>query len=320
MTPDPTESGMNTPAPASPGLRPWRRWASRALMVLVFGFVAWIILRNIREIRQYEYEFRWMQIAGAFLAMCGAYFGMSLVWRDIAGSFGIHASFAESCRIWLLSQLGKYVPGKMGIVLVRLDAYRGHPGRSVAVATSVEYMAVLTANLTLVMLGVFATPELLPPYIRWLAGMLIAGLLIALWPGIFRRVVNRALRIIKREPIEIFPSYAQMLRFVTASLMPGLLQGAALFLTLNALTPLSPAYFMTVTGTLFAAVLVGIAAIFAPSGIGVREGVLILVLSVFCPKATVIVAAVLMRLVMTAAELAMAGLFVAICRMDKSRM
>ncbi|MEN8208869.1 MAG: hypothetical protein ABFR50_06430, partial [Candidatus Fermentibacteria bacterium] len=69
-------------------------------------------------------------------------------------------------------------------------------------------------------------------------------------------------------------------------------------------------YYLTITGIYSIAGLIGLAAFFAPSGIGIREGVLFLVLPAFIPGPTVIVGVIAIRLLTTAAELLLAGVFV----------
>ena len=49
---------------------------------------------------------------------------------------------------------------------------------------------------------------------------------------------------------------------------------------------------------------------FLPSGVGIREGVLFLILPAFIPMPTVIVGAIAIRLITTAVELLLAGVFV----------
>ena len=53
--------------------------------------------------------------------------------------------------------------------------------------------------------------------------------------------------------------------------------------------------------------LAGMLAVFAPGGLGVREGILMLILPLLVPRESAIIAALLLRLVMIAAELSLAG-------------
>jgi len=101
-----------------------------------------------------------------------------------------------------------------------------------------------------------------------------------------------------------------LLRFVGAYVFAGLLQGMGLIFILNSLSPVDFRYFLIITGTYEVAGLIGIAAVFAPSGIGVREGVLFLVLPAFIPMPAVIIGTIVMRLIATFTELFLAGVFV----------
>jgi uncharacterized membrane protein YbhN (UPF0104 family) len=101
-----------------------------------------------------------------------------------------------------------------------------------------------------------------------------------------------------------------MIRLVFAYTLTGLLYGLGFYLVLNAFSPVNFRYYMTITAAIYAAVIVGMAAVFAPSGIGVREGVLFLILPIFIPMQTVILGVVTIRLIATGAEILLAGIFV----------
>ncbi len=277
-----------------------------ALIVIAIGFY---VKRNIAEIREYDFLFNWIFVFAGFIAAVSALLMMLLNWQFLTRSFGLHAPPIRAGKAFFLSQLGKYIPGKVGLVLVRLDAYRGYSRKTVALATGVEYIASFTSACVMVLIGTLLMDIPLPPYVRWLALSLLVLLLAMLFPPILKWSSNRFFRLIKRDPIDEFPTYSKMLSFVGMYVIVGLLYGLSLFLVLNSLSPVGIEHFFAVTGTFWAAALIGIAAIFAPSGIGVREGVLLLVLPAFIPEPTVIVGTIISRLVFTAAELTLAGVF-----------
>lgn len=277
-----------------------------ALIVIAIGFY---VKRNIAEIREYDFLFNWIFVFAGFIAAVSALLMMLLNWQFLTRSFGLHAPPIRAGKAFFLSQLGKYIPGKVGLVLVRLDAYRGYSRKTVALATGVEYIASFTSACVMVLLGTLLMDIPLPSYVRWLALGILILLLTALYPPLLKTLSNRFFRLLKRDPIEEFPTYPKMLSFVGLYVIVGLFYGLSLFLVLNSLSPVGIEHFFAVTGTFWAAALIGIAAIFAPSGIGVREGVLLLVLPAFIPEPTVIVGTILSRLVFTTAELALAGVF-----------
>lgn len=286
-----------------------RSLLSYALTLLVLVALGYYIYRNFSEIRCYNYVFQWKLMVAAFFAAVSGYLVMFNIWQRLADSFGLKAPAILAAKAFFLSQLGKYIPGKIGLVLVRLDAYRGYSRKTVALATIVEYIACFISACAMVLLGTIFVDLPLPPYIRWCTLGLLVSLLALLWPPILKSAANFVFKLIKHQPIERTPTFGRMLLFVTMYVFVGLFYGLSLFLVLNALSPVGFKYYLAITGTFWAAALVGIAAIFAPSGIGIREGVLMLVLPAFVPEPTVIVGAILIRFVMITAELSLAGFF-----------
>ena len=287
--------------------RPWYSWM---LLILVMSAVIWVILHNFNEITRYNFRVEWPYLMLSFLFVNAAYLVTVFIWSRLAVSFGLNVPMLKAAKVWFISQLGKYVPGKVMLLLVRLDAYRGYSKRKITVATGIEYIAMLASGFVLALVALASASQIVPYYIRWFAGVGTVLFLFLLWPPLSLRFVNLILKLLKREPIEEFPSYILLLRFVGAYIFAGLLQGMGLFFVLNSLSPVDFRYFLIITGIYEVAGLIGIAAVFAPSGIGVREGVLFLVLPAFIPMPAVIIGTIAMRLIATTTELFLAGVFV----------
>ena len=294
-----------------------RSWLSYGLTFVVLVALGYYIHNNITEILNYDFQFDWIAIILAFFAAVGGYLIMFSVWQKLAFSFGLEASSKVAGKAYYLSQLGKYIPGKVGLVLVRMDAYRGYSRKNVALATGVEYIASFISACILILVATIFVDLHLPSYLRWLALGLLIALLALLWPTVLKRVANFFFKLIKRQPVEKVPSFRKMLLIVFMYVIVGLFYGLCLFLVLNSLSPVGIQYYLAITGTFWAAALIGIAVLFAPSGIGIREGVLMLVLPAFVPEPTVIVGAILIRFVMITAELSLACIFTVLVR--KSR-
>lgn len=283
---------------------PWRK----ILFVIVSAAVIWFIWHNIERITAFQFRFDWRYAALGFLAVLAAYLASFIIWRNVAKSFGLNAPVLTEGSAWSLSQLGKYVPGKITLLLVRLDAYRGYSKRKVAIATGVEYVASLASACLLILVS-FAFTNV-PTFIRWFAVIGAICFPLFLWPPFFSRIINGVFKIMRLEPVEIILSYKLILRFIGAYTLCGLLHGLGLFCVLNSLSAVSVTYYLTITGAYFSAGLIGIAAVFAPAGLGVREGVLFLVLPAFIPQPTVIVGVITIRLIVTFAEILLAVGFV----------
>lgn len=296
-----------------------KSWYSRVLLIIVLVAVIWVVWKNVSEISSYSFEFKHSYLLASFIVIIINYFFCFLIWHRLTVSFGLHVPIIKAARGWFLSYLGKYVPGKIALLLVRMDAYGGYSGKKVAVATIVEYIIALVAACLVVLISLLFSPEIVSDYIRWVAVLGTVLLLLVLYPPLLKKMVNRVFKLIKKAPLHELPTYKNILLFVGAYMIATLVAGFALFLILNSLSPVSFKYYIIITGVYGIAGLAGLAAFFAPSGIGVREGVIFLVLPAFIPEPAVIVGAVSIRLITTVTELLLAGFFVGIGRIHARR-
>ena len=289
--------------------RPWYSWL---LLVIVVVAVSFVIYQNISEIRKFDFVYQWQYIVLAFFSVILAYIVQFGIWLSISEEYKLKAPILRASKAYFLSILGKYVPGKIGIFLVRVDAYRDFSRKQVAIATGFEMITSMAAACILVLIGVFSASSLLPPYSIWLACIVFLSILIFLYPPLFLKLINLLFRIIKRAPLEKTPSYYVTMKIIIAFTLVGLLHGLGLYFTFLSLTNIPVSFYLTITGVYYAAGLIGLFAFFAPGGIGVREGIMLIVLPQFIAEPVVILGAILIRLIMILVELFLAGISVII--------
>lgn len=291
-----------------------KSWYSRALLIVVLIAVIWVVWKNVSEISTYSFELKYSYFIASFVVIVINYLFCFLIWHWLTVSFGLHVPIVKAARGWFLSYLGKYVPGKIALLLVRMDAYDGYSSKKVAVATIVEYIIALVAACLVVLISILFSPDIVPDYIRWVAVLGTVSLLVVLYPPLLKKLVNWVLKLIKKSPLHEVPTFKSIIMFVGNYMIATLVAGLAFYLILNSLSPVNFKYYIIITGVYGIAGLAGLAAFFAPSGIGVREGVIILILPAFIPEPAVIVGAIAIRLITTVTELLLAGLFVGIER------
>ena len=103
--------------------------AARVLLaVVILAFVVRTFARNWDALR--AEPIRWVfhptPALGAVLLVWGMYAILIEAWRRMLAGWGDHLPYATAARIWVLSSLGKYVPGKVwaiaGMALMARDA------------------------------------------------------------------------------------------------------------------------------------------------------------------------------------------------------
>ena len=286
-----------------------RKWYGRALLLLVLSFVGWVIFRNARELSAYTVNISPAYLALSVLSCAMGYLTNLAVWIRLAAAFGIQEDLAPTGKAWFLSRMGRHVPGKVTILLVRFNQYGNQPNNAITAATITEHLASTAASGLIVTLAVAWGAVDVPVSLKWISGLATLAMLISLTPWVMPFVLRLVFRLAKKAPPEQYPPYGMVLKLVGAYGVPALFTGASFFFLIRALYCVEWHHFLVVAGVYYGAVLIGMAALFAPAGIGVREGVIYLILPVIIPKPVVIAAAVGMRLIDTCTEASLGGAF-----------
>lgn len=289
------------------------------LFILSLIAVLWYIALNIDKISKFAFEFNPVYLVlSLLLVMLGHLVNFS-IWIILSFSFGMRVPVASAGKAWFLSRLGRYIPGKVPFLLYRIRVYKQFPGRVVTLATVVEYIASISAACLIILASIIDNPIAIPEVLRWTAAAGAVLFLSVLWPPILKRVVNLILRLFRRKSVKEIPSYRVILSTVGGYIVAAMIHGLGFFLLLRSLTDISISYYLTITGIYFAAGLVGLAAVFAPSGIGVLEGFMMLVLPLFIPQPVAIVGILGIRIIVTVTELFLTGCFVVVYRLRKRK-
>jgi hypothetical protein len=222
------------------------------------------------------------------------------VWPVILRQIGVTPP-RGAVRLFLQSQLGKYVPGSVWQYAGRigLARSRGVPVSSTVLSLLIEVSASAVAA---VAVGVFVLPVLaaVPLAVLIVALVLAVAARPAFVPNAFIRLAERVLR---TSGDELRGALGALPRISALYIPVWALYGAAFWLTARALFSIPASDLVLFTAAFAIGWLVGMAAVFAPGGIGVREAVLVGLLAPSIGQREAIVIAAASRLLLTAADL-----------------
>jgi uncharacterized membrane protein YbhN (UPF0104 family) len=283
----------------------------------VFGLVIWGIWRSIARARGEiaERGFSLAEINPGWVLMAAAIYGVGLLpmwwfWRRTLHAFGQKPTIISSMRAYFIGHLGKYVPGKAMVVVLRTSFIRG-----AEVDTTVAALSVFVETLTMMAVGAFLAAAILfvqfsdQMLLQALALLLMLATGVPLLPPLFRHLVRRL------QVARVNPDVDRLLQGLTYKLMGlgivactvgwGLL-GLSLWATLQAmplLTPLESLWHEAprLTASVSLATVAGFLSLL-PGGLGVREWVLNELLAPTFGTALALTAAVVLRLVWLATE------------------
>ena len=296
-------------------------WIKFAVRALILWLVTWGVWRTVQN-AQGEFAragFAWHQLRPGWLVASMVFYFVGMLpscsfWWNTLHAMGQQPRFWPLVRAFFIGHLGKYVPGKALVVVLRTGFVRG-PG----VDTTVAAVSVFVETLTLMAVGAVVAAVIFGTLHQDQTGFLLLSLFLAACAGVptlpplFRRAV-RILQVHRANPeidkaIDGLDARLMGLGWLTISL-GWVAFGFSLWATMQAFPPHMARPTLMDMPLLTAAVALAMVAGFLsllPGGIGVRELVVIPLLSPAFGQVGAIVAAVVLRVSWMATELIVAG-------------
>ncbi|MEX0937988.1 MAG: lysylphosphatidylglycerol synthase domain-containing protein [Pirellulales bacterium] len=307
-------------------ISPHRRivWLVRAFKLIVIAAVLWGVYRALRgsfdELREHTFElnYAWLLVAAAVylvsLLPSGCY------WLSILDSLGQRSTWLRGLRAYYIGHLGKYVPGKAMVVILRTGLVRGR-----GVRASVAAVSVFLETLTMMASGAFLAGLMILIQYRqhlWLAalaGVLTIAAGLPTLPPIFRRLVRwmpkRMLPDADQLPLERI-NFRLLATGWLATSVGWVLMGISLGATMRAMDiagadilRLLPLYIACVS----LAVVAGFLSLI-PGGAGVRELILGVLIAQQFGQTAAVLTAVMLRLVWLGSEVVISSVLYVVGR------
>jgi len=309
-----------------------RRWAwlailKLALAIVVCGFVtrslhaAWSEL-TLQGASWTAIRWPWVLMSGA--AYLGGMLPMGIYWYWVLRAVGETPTLARTLQAFYVSQLGKYVPGKVTVVLVRMSMLQGEhvDQRRVTLSVFVETLTMMAVGAACGAIFLFAMfcrepTRYIPMLGVSLALLAIAGIPTA--PPLLRLVLNRLTKArAGNQPAgSLLALNGRLLAFGWLLNLPGwTLFGISYWAALRSL-PLATVQDISfgmlprVTASIGLSVVAGFVSML-PGGAFVREWVLQELMSPVVGAAAAIMSAIWVRLIWIAAEGSIAAILSAV--------
>jgi len=235
----------------------------------------------------------WGALAGSCALAAAGTAASGLIWVVILDGLGVRAELRWA-GLFFKAQLGKYIPGSVWQYAGRAAGARayGIPVRPVAVSLPIEFVASAIAA--------GSTAGLL---LGWWGGLILAAVVIALIPALG----------VARQRLATSAAIRATLLYVPV----WLLLGASFWLCARGLVAVPARDLAFYIAAFAVAWLAGLVALYAPGGLGVREAVLVALLSSRIGAADALVVAAASRLMLIFADVVLAGVAAAAMRRDR---
>ena len=286
----------------------------RIVQYVVIGVIFFFLFRNIYTnwdaVRDYQWDLDYVRLSVSFVLLFAALTSMVLIWRYILTKLGSSLPFKTSWRIWFFSNLGRYIPGKVWQIMGMVYMCEKENVPKIRTFTTIVLGLSLfsLSGLALMYLYMLFSGTVQFKEYAYVFLFFIPFGFVAMYPSIFEKILNFILRLFKKEQVEIRVRFTTMVLLFVLYLLIWIIYGVAFFFFVNSVYPVSFRHFPAFVCIFSASYVLGLLAVFAPAGIGVRESLLTTFLSFFIPLPFATVVALLARLWFTAGELAGAAI------------
>ncbi|MFO7903778.1 MAG: lysylphosphatidylglycerol synthase domain-containing protein [Pirellulaceae bacterium] len=278
-----------------------------SLVIVVVGyFFTTTIVRNWERVREMDYAVS-TEAALVVLLFVLAVMVSGLLWgRVFAAVAHKQVAATEAVRCHLASWVLKYVPGQIGGLIYKVRWAECVGGSRYAGAVAYGYeLLFLTLSSTLVVIPVLilvASHDHAVPLL-----MAYAGLVAVLFGLGQRAPYQLARRVVQRltggEPRSVGRlGMGSILVFSAWFMLPRLINAVGFVVLAASMFPVTPQMYVLLGASYILAGIIGIYAFFVPSGIGVREAMIVAFASMIFPLEEAIVLSLVARLYATVAD------------------
>lgn len=299
----------------------------RIIQVVILGGIGYFLVRNLADL-DWEEFFRSLALANRWLLALsmvmtvGGGLLVALGWGFILRALGQKVSHGEIIRVYYLSELAKYIPGKIWTAVGRVMMLekKGVP-RLITLASVGVMLIILAVSGVLVALATLPLwPSLEVAGDSRLVILLVALVpigLVALHPRIFQPVLNWFLRQVEQVEMRVNLRYSSILMLVLYWCGLWLIKGTATYFLLTILPgnifaahPLPSYSWLLFSGIMAVSWILGTISPLTPAGLGIAElSIVVLLESLFSiPAGYGTIFAVFIRIWSVIAELICVGI------------
>lgn len=294
----------------------------RIIPFMVVGTIAYFFYTtlnsNIQAVKEIEFSFNVLSVL-SILTFVLSVLVTGLLWGKVLNSInnGKMVGAVESMNTQISSWLLKYIPGQAGSLMNKLHwgSKNGYSKSNITISFLYENIFLIIASFALsvpVLFVVTGADTFTSNYLYVLVPMLfIFPSMLLLNKRISHWLLNNVSKRYKNKSIdksnfldETFAAFYQLLFMIPRGLI-----GIAFVLSAVSFLPIEPNDYIPLAATYIFAGTVGILAVFVPSGIGVREAVIVIFASQFMPVEQAIVASLVARLFTTVADIILAIIY-----------
>lgn len=288
----------------------WKRILSLLLAVSFFSFLGVRAYQGIQELSQAKVEFSPEYLILSFLCQ---FFGVLLaasVWSDILSKLYVKSSYRLDLEVFCVSALARKIPGTVWYAIGRLAIYslEGFAKAPVIIGLAIEAIALSLGGAISLSLSLglgMVSFEWLNENIFWIVTPVLILTVSILGPKVIDFAVKRTQKqnpVIKGTSIHQINFFA-ILRWLFGEAGVAAFAGGVAYFVLKSILPDSTVPYGAVLGAFSMSMAIGPIAMWLPGDIGIKDGLMYLVLISWIPSSQAAVVVLAWRIWLSIMEI-----------------
>jgi len=277
----------------------------------IFFFLGRYIYLNWVEIKNFEWNIDYLMLILSLFILCIPFIMMAFGWYMILRILNCMTNPLQCCRIYTISQLARYIPGKIFMFVGRIVLAERMGVKKGISTISVFFEAILSTSgafFAILLLYGFSSKIKIEWFNPMKIGILLVSVLLMLNPILIKFILRKIYQMRYGSEVDL-PSidfkYHIIVLLCFYYIIIWILVGTSFYLLVSSFfgPSINLKVVFDISCIFLISWLVGFLSFLAPGGIGVREGILSIGLGQFLPLYLVSVIAIISRIWFTIGEL-----------------
>lgn len=282
----------------------FKKFVTVIIISIIFYFLLSHLIKNWNKIPFDNLHFNIINLVISIIFLFINFLIFVEGWRTILIKLGDSIDFKRAFWIMSASQTAKYVPGGIWFVLgrIHLGKETNLGAEKIGLSVIIETMLTFLVGIIIFIFSIsFSGYAKLNNFIYVIPALVF--FLILLYPPLLSRLANFCLKIVKRPVVNLAISYSELLNLSIYFLGLWIAQIIGFYFLINSIYSIDINRITNLAATYTLSWMSGFIVIFAPGGLGVREGTMSLLLSSFIPTPLAIAISFLSRVWITVFEI-----------------
>ncbi|MEA3378607.1 MAG: lysylphosphatidylglycerol synthase domain-containing protein [Nanoarchaeota archaeon] len=281
----------------------WKDIAKKFIVVAIFGYLLYRLYVSWGELASYNFDLNYWLLAISIIIFLIFYFLEGLGYDILLKIMHCRIPFKAVLKARYVSDMGRYIPGKIWTVLGRLYFLRRFKitKLQVIISSLLEMALMVSGGILIFFLSLFFWDYDFGNWIYFIF-LFIPLALIFLHPKFLNLGIKIIGKISKKKQPRIESKYCDLLSALAFYLFYWVVYGLGAFFIINAVYDLSYTKIPFIIGVFAISWFLGFVSFIAPGGLGVRDGLIVYFLMFIIPEPIAIIIALLLRIILTLIE------------------